>query len=218
METSTAASHAPSTMMLGVNPKHPDYSSTDHHLHDPIHVMEQAKQAMEEWMTIIVPNVIPRVRALQQQVVEFKKEQDPPTATTKENNENSDNHSTKKVDDTLQIIFDQTMACERQIQTTYDRLHTIKGQIRDAMTVPAPHMEVALHYLSPIAQLPVFGGRRPVHTASQDMLHDYYQHDFLARYETATVEYDRSMDDCQHVLLHVSNLRSSSTACGRRTH
>ena len=212
METSTA------TMMLGVNPKHPDYSSTDHHLHDPIHVMEQAKQAMEEWMTIIVPNVIPRVRALQQQVVEFKKEQDPPTATTKENNENSDNHSTKKVDDTLQIIFDQTMACERQIQTTYDRLHTIKGQIRDAMTVPAPHMEVALHYLSPIAQLPVFGGRRPVHTASQDMLHDYYQHDFLARYETATVEYDRSMDDCQHVLLHVSNLRSSSTACGRRTH
>ena len=215
METSTA------TMMLGVNPKHPDYSSTDHHhLHDPIHVMEQAKQAMEEWMTVIVPNVIPRVRALQQQVAELKIEQDPPTAaTTKENNENSDNHSTKKVDDTLQIIFDQTMACERQIQTTYDRLHTIKGQIRDAMTVPAPHnMEVALHYLSPIAQLPVFGGRRPVHTASQDMLHDYYQHDFLARYETATVEYDRSMDDCQHVLLHVSNLRSSSTACGRRTH
>ena len=203
MESPTATYNHPITSAgverMGVNPKHPEYSSTELIDHDPIHIMEQAKQIMEEWNTTIAPKVTPRVNALLQQVTDMKHQLD-----AKENVIQSDERAKQTMQTELGIIFDESIAIEKQIQKLYDRLHTCKGRIHDALE----GNPLCTKYLSPIVKLPIFG-RVSNKTEHQHTLDHYYQHVFLHQYETATMEYQTVTDQCQHILLLVSNTRTS---------
>jgi regulator of replication initiation timing len=165
--------------------------------------MEHAKHVIEEWNTTIVPKIIPKVESMLQQVTDMKHQID-----SKENNVMFPNDRAKDVIHAeLGIIFDETMHIEKQIQKLYDRLHTCKGQIHDALE----GNPLCTKYLSPIVKLPIFG-RVSNKTEQQEKLDHYYQHDFLHQYETATLEYQTVTDQCQHILLLVSNSRTSLKA------
>ena len=218
METTTTNYHHPSTAGIegmGVNPKHPEYSSSsfsrnneeDHH---PIHtVMEESKLVMEEWITTIVPKIMPRIQTLVQQVTDLKhtishqnhKEHDehPENNTTTDHPNNYTHMNTE-----LGIRFDETIAMEQQIQTLFNHLKVCKGKIHDSLEGNNP---LYTKYTSAISKLRIFG-RVCQKTAHQMTLDQYYHHTFLPQYETATVEYQHVIDQCQHVLLLVSNTRT----------
>jgi hypothetical protein len=224
METTTTNYHHPSKAgieRMGVNPKHPEYSSstelnmdqntntnepcTNDDRRHPIHVMQESKLVLEEWMTTIVPKTMPRIQALVQQVTDLKNTT--PRQNHKENVEHPQNKKTNHINVTMNAelasIFDQAIAMEQQIQTLFNRLQVCKGSIHDALE----GHPLCTKYLSSISKLPIFG-RVYQKTKDQVTLDQYYQHDFLPHYETATVEYQEVMDQCQHILLLVSNTRA----------
>lgn len=203
MATTTTNYHHPSTAgmeRMGVNPKHPEHTST-------IHVMEESKLVLEEWMTTVAPKTMPRIQILVQLVTDLKNTVQ--RHIHKENvkhpeNSTTTNHSNMKATHVeLRMLFDEAIAIEQKIQTLFNRLHTCKGKIHDALE----GNPLCTKYLSSISKLPIFG-RVTQKTEHQMTLDHYYQHDFLPHYETATVEYQEVMDQCQHILLLVSNTRA----------
>ena len=207
METAPTATYQPTTSVgiehLGVNPKHPEYSSTEFHdHHNPIHIMGESKQAMEEWMTNIVPKVMPQVSTLLQQVTDMKHTADHPDGRIKDDVMKTE----------LGTIFHQTIAFEKQMQKAYDRLRSCKVLIHDVLEVNPLYTK----YLSSISKLPIFGRvgtKNSTGTTStteqHKVLDQYYQQDFLHQYETAMMEYQTVSDQCQHILLLVSNTRTT---------
>ena len=192
---------------MGVNPKHPEYSSDDQMRmmkeHErPIYIMEESKRVMEEWNTTIVPKIIPRVHTLLQQVKDMKHRTD-----AKENVvHHQDQRTRETIKAELGMILEETIALERQIQTVFNQLRTCKQQIHDTLE----GNPLCTKYLSAISKLPVFGrvSSTSHHNKEHKTLDHYYQHHFLHHYETATVEYQQVSDQCQHILLLVSNTRT----------
>ena len=200
-----ALNHPPTSIVgieqMGVNPKHPEYSSTEfHEHHDPIRIMEHSKQIMEEWNTIVVPKIMPRVNALVHHVTDLKYQTDAADHSVR----HDDNDRIRTLAE-LKTLFDETIAIEAQLQQLYDPLRTGKQQMCAALR----GNPLCTKYLSSISQCPIFGRVTPKLTADQVTLDHYYQHEYLHQYETATIEYQTVSDQCQHILLLISNTRTS---------
>jgi predicted RNase H-like nuclease (RuvC/YqgF family) len=194
METTTSAYHPPTSdgvETMGVNPKCPNEMEDS----NPIRVMETARRSMDEWNATILPKLQPQIQHLLQQVHTLKdklhmKQETPEHA--------------KETCATLKQIMVETIVHEQQIQKLYTRLHDCKQQVQQAMEVNP----LCTKYLSGISRLPIFGKAGRTKTTHQMELEHYYQYLFLPQYETAMIEYNTINDQCQHILLSISNARA----------
>jgi hypothetical protein len=188
MKTTTTIDDHPSTADQKKTEPQPE--------HDPIHVLEESKLVLEEWTTTVVPKIMPRVQTLWEHVTDLKIQE--------QNHQDNVKHEQSKraTDAELGIIFDQTIVMEQQVQALFNRLLSCNGNIHDVLEgnpLRTKHAgAISLHIF----------GRVGHKTQHQVTLDHYYQQVFLPQYETATIEYQKVIDQCQHILLLVSNART----------
>lgn len=168
------------------------------HEHDPILVLEESKVVMEEWINTVVPKIMTPVQTLWQHVTDLKCQE----LHHKDNVEHEKGMKTTNAE--LGNIFDQTIVLEKQIQSLFNRLLSCYEKIHDVLEgnpvrTQQPHSgTISLHIF----------GRVGHKTEQQVTLDHYYHHEFLSQYETAMVQYQTVIDQCQHILLMVSNTRT----------